>query len=197
MHLFRAEAREVLLVDSDGGTGSSRTAVTTTGSGATTTATGATAAATATAATAARSVRTAAGRLDKTHVDIDVLLLLALLLALGLLRAALDVLLFLLVALELLGGRPLLVGLGALIRSARSLGAQIAALLGKLREVIGVRLGLVGRLLGRLLAGRGLGLVLVGLGNILGGPLVVPRLVTSLPTPALTDLLAGVTVLMW
>lgn len=91
---------------------------------------------------------------------------------------------------ELLGGIPLLVGLGALVGGADRLSSQ-AGLGGLLSEVGIEGDGLVG-LLGLLSGSLGLGLV--GLGDLLAGTLIVPGLLAALSTPALLDLLAGVAV---
>lgn len=190
LHLFAAKAGEVLLVNGDSGSSSSS------GSGALgtgTVATAATSTTSTTATTAATGTRaTSAGSLNEAHVDLKEVLLLALLLALGLVLLALDVGILLLGTLELLGGGPLLVELGALVGSTDGLGAQVTlgSLLGK---VVGVGLGLVGGLLGLLLAG-GLGLGLIGLSNVLAGLLIVPGLLAALVTPALVHLLAGVAI---
>lgn len=200
--LVAAQAGEVLLID--GRTGGS--AGTTTGSAARSTRGSATTGSAArTVATASRTVTTggtvtttaaaaAAGTggsgarlLDEAHVDVKVVLLLALLLALGLLGGALDVGLGLLV-LQLLGGSPLLVLLGAFVGGTDGLSGQ-AVLSSLLGQVVAVGLGLVGLL--NLLSG-GLGLGLIGLGDVLADALVVPGLLAGLAAPALLDLLASV-----
>jgi hypothetical protein len=208
--LVAAQAGEVLLVDGNAGGGAGTTTAAT-GSSSGSTTTGSTAsgaitttsravttpsraiattgsAVTTTAATAATGTGgSRAGLLNEAHVDVKVVLLLALLLALGLLRGALDVSLGLLV-LQLLGASPLLVLLGALVGGTDGLGSE-AVLSSLLSQVVGVGLGLVGLLN---LLGGGLGLVLIGLGDGLANTLVVPSLLTRLTTPALLDLLAGV-----
>jgi hypothetical protein len=208
--LVAAQAGEVLLVDGNAGGGAgTTTAATGSSSGSTTTGSTASGAITTTSravTTASRAIATTgsavtttaataatgtggsrAGLLNEAHVDVKVVLLLALLLALGLLRGALDVSLGLLV-LQLLGASPLLVLLGALVGGTDGLGSE-AVLSSLLSQVVGVGLGLVGLLN---LLGGGLGLVLIGLGDGLANTLVVPSLLTRLTTPALLDLLAGV-----
>jgi hypothetical protein len=207
--LVAAQAGEVLLVDGRAGGGGAGTTTATTGSssGGTVT-TGSTArstvttvtttsgtvttgsAVTTTATTAATGTGgSRAGLLDEAHVDVKEVLLLALLLTLGLLGGTLDVGLGLLV-LQLLGGSPLLVLLGALVGGTHGLGSE-AVLSSLLSQVVGVGLGLVG-LLDLLGGSLGLG-GLVGLGDGLTNLLVVPGLLTGLAAPALLDLLASVT----
>jgi hypothetical protein len=214
-NLVAAEAGEVLLVDGRAGraTGSAAGS-TTTGSGGTatgsvatgstvttggavattgttlTTASGAVTTVT-TAATATAGGGAAAGRLDVAQVNVEEVLLLALLLALGLLAGAGDVGLLVLLG-ELLGLSPLLIELAALVGGADGLGGE-GLLLGLLGKVVGEGLGVIGLLLGFLVSG-GLGLGLLVLGDLLALALVVPGLLAALGTPALLDLLAGVTV---
>lgn len=178
-----AKAGEVLLVNSD------RSSTTVTAARSVTTASTSTATTT-TATTAATTGTVAAGSLDKASVDIEEGLLLALLGGLALLLLALDVFVALLVTLQFLGAGPLVVTLGALVGGTDGLGAEVTlgSLLG---EVVGERLGLVGRLLGLLLGGS-LGLGLLGLGQLLTGLLVVEFLLAALAAPALVDLLARV-----
>lgn len=200
--LVAAQAGEVLLIDGRTGgsagtttgsaarstrgsatTGSAARTVTTTSR---TVTTGGTVTTTATAA-AAGTGGSGAGLLDEAHVDVKVVLLLALLLALGLLGGTLDVGLGLLV-LQLLGGSPLLVLLGAFVGGTDGLSGQ-AVLSSLLGQVVAVGLRLVGLL--DLLSG-GLGLGLIGLGDVLADALVVPSLLAGLAAPALLDLLASV-----
>lgn len=190
VHLFAAKAGEVLLVDGDGGGAvAARSVATASTARATVSAAGTTAT---TTATAAGSAATSAGSLDETHVDIKVVLFLALLggALVALVILALDVGLLFVAALDFLSTSPLLVGLGALVGSTDGLGGQVFA--GSLfSEVVGERLGLVN---GLFLLGGGLGLVLIGLGDVISGPLIVPGLFTVLVTPALVHLLAGITI---
>jgi hypothetical protein len=92
--------------------------------------------------------------------------------------------------LQLLGGSPLLVLLGAFVGGTDGLGSE-AVLSSLLSQVVAVGLGLVG-LLSLLSGSLGLG-GLVGLGDGLTDLLVVPGLLTGLAAPALLDLLASVT----
>jgi hypothetical protein len=134
--------------------------------------------------------------LDEAHVNFDEVLFLALSLTLALLFLRLDVGLFRFTALDFLGGIPLLV-LAAFVGGTGFLHTEIATpSSGLLSEVVGVGLGLVNWLLGSSLAfGRGLGLVLIGLGNGLASLFVVPLGIALLSTPALANLLVGVTVI--
>jgi hypothetical protein len=211
--LVAAQAGEVLLVDGRAGGGAGTTTATT-GSSRGSTTTGSSRGGTTTGSTAGSTVTTTsgtvttggtvtttattaatgtggsrAGLLDEAHVNVKEVLLLALLLTLGLLGGRLNVGLGLLV-LQLLGGSPLLVLLGALVGGTHGLGSE-AVLSSLLSQVVAVGLGLVGLL--SLLSG-GLGFGLVGLGDGLTNALVVPGLLTGLAAPALLDLLAGVTV---
>jgi hypothetical protein len=161
-NLVAAETGEVLLVDGRAGRA---TGVTTGGS----TATGRAVTTGGAVATAAGG-GAAAGRLDVAEVNVKEVLLLALLLALGLLLGRLDVGGFLLLG-ELLGGSPLLVELGALVGGALGLGGEGLAL-GLLGKVVGEGLGVIGLLLLFGLDG-GLGLVLLLLGDLLALALVV------------------------
>lgn len=188
--LFSAKAGEVLLVNCD-----SRGTTVSTASAATTASTVVTTATTATAATAATagSVTTTAGGFDETHFDIKVVLLLALLGALGAFAVllALDVFRIFLVTLQLLSVDPLVISLGALVGGTNGLGAQVilGSLLG---QVVSEGLGLVSLLL----LGGGLGVVvLIGVSDVLTGLLVVEFLLAGLATPALVDLLARVAIL--
>lgn len=196
-----AQAGEVLLVDgrtsggtaTTGSTAAGGTTTLTTARSAVTTGSTVTARSTVTTGSAVTTAATTravggAGLLDVTEVDLKEVLLLALLLALGLLGGAGDVLLLTLVG-KLLSSIPLLVTLAALVGRADGLSSKagLGGLLGKV--------GLVGdRLVGLLgLLGGSLGLVLVGLSDLLAGTLVIPGLLAALSTPALLDLLAGVT----
>ncbi|KAJ5255577.1 hypothetical protein N7505_010728 [Penicillium chrysogenum] len=188
-NLVAAEAGEVLLVDGRAGRA---TGVTTGGS----TATGraVTAGGHGRSPRGARSPRPRGagplrGGLDVAEVNVKEVLLLALLLALGLLVGRLDVGGFVLLG-ELLGGSPLLVELAALVGSALGLGGEGLAL-GLLGKVVGEGLGVVGLLL-LLGLGGGLGLALLLLGKLLALALVIQGLLAALGTPALLDLLAGV-----
>jgi hypothetical protein len=208
-NLVAAEAGEVLLVDGRAGratgvaTGSTTASSGGTATGGTVT-TGSTVAATrattatlgaltttggavTTGGTATAGSGAGAGRLNVAEVNVEEVLLLALLLALGLLGGTLDVSLLFGLG-ELLSGSPLLVELCALVGSALGLSGQ-SLLLGLLGQVVGERLGVVGLL--DLLSGS-LGLGLLGLGDLLALALVVPGLLAALGTPALLDLLAGV-----
>jgi hypothetical protein len=204
-HLVAAQAGEVLLIDgrTGGATGGTTAAARSTSSRGTTRgtrATGSTAArstagrtvttgsaVTATATTATTGGGAGAGLLNEAEVDVKEVLLLALLLALGLLTRAREVSLLLLV-LNLLGVGPLLVLLDTLVGGADGLGSQ--ALAGSLlSEVVAEGLGVVGLL--NLLSGS-LGSVLLGLGELLTLALIVPGLLAALGTPALLDLLASV-----
>ena len=206
-HLWRvylsAQAGEVLLVDGRAGGSTAATGSTTAGSGTTTLATARSAVTTTGSTVTTRSTVTTgsavttaattgavggAGLLDVTEVNLEEVLLLTLLLALGLLSGAGNVLLLTLVG-KLLSGIPLLVRLAALVGRADGLSSKagLGGLLGKV-GIVGDRLvGLLG------LLGGSLGLVLVGLGDLLAGTLVIPGLLAALSTPALLDLLAGVT----
>lgn len=210
-HLVAAQAGEVLLVDgrTGGATGSAVTATAaarstssrgTTGgtratgsttarstAGRTVTTGSAVTAVTATATTATTGSGAGAGLLNEAQVDVKEVLLLALLLALGLLTRTLEVSLLLLV-LNLLGGGPLLVLLDTLVGGTDGLGSQALAS-GLLSEVVAEGLGVVGLLD---LLGGGLGSVLLGLGELLTLALIVPGLLAALGTPALLDLLGSV-----
>lgn len=191
--LFSAKAGEVLLInrDSRGTTVSAASAAAAATTASTVVTTGATAT-TATAATAG-TVTTTAGGLDETHVDVKVVLLLALLGALGAFAVllALDVFRFFLVTLQLLSVDPLVISLGALVGGTDGLGAQVT--LGSLlSQVVSEGLGLVSLLL----LGGSLGVVvLIGVSDVLTGLLVVEFLLAGLATPALVDLLARVAIL--
>jgi hypothetical protein len=216
--LVAAQAGEVLLVDGRAGGGGAGTTTATTGSSSgSTVTTGSSSGGTVTTGSTARSTVTTvtttsgtvttgsavtttattaatgtggsrAGLLDEAQVDIKEVLLLALLLTLSLLGGTLDVGLGLLV-LQLLGGSPLLVLLGAFVGGTDGLGSE-AVLSSLLSQVVAVGLGLVG-LLSLLSGSLGLG-GLVGLGDGLTDLLVVPGLLTGLAAPALLDLLASV-----
>lgn len=187
-----AETGEVLLVDGRAvvttTTTSTRAVTTTASTGTVTTATTSTTA----TATATGSITTAAGSLDEAHVNLKEVLLLALLLTLALfLLGALDVSILLLIALQRLGLSPLGVDLGTLVRGTGLLDTKLLVLLlSQFGEVSSIGLVLVA---GLLLSG-GLRLVLVSLGDGLTGLLIGPFLLATGGTPALVDLLVGVTV---
>lgn len=212
--LFASERGEVLLVNDGAGAASTARSTATrsittgtiatttrsiaTGTIATTTESVATATATATtftttAATAATgAITTATGLLNETHVDIEEGLLLALSLTASLLFLALDVGLFVLTTLDLLGGGPLLVGLGTLVGLAGLLQTEILALLlGLLGQVVGEGLDLLLGL-GLLLLTGSLGLIRIALGEGLAGLLVIPSRFTTSVTPTLLNLLVGI-----
>lgn len=189
--LLGAKAGEVGLVDSRASSSAagSGAAATTTAAATNTAATNTTTTTASAAAAATTGPVGAAGGLDEAHVNLEEVLLLALLLTLGLLLA-LDVLVGLLVALQLLGVGPLLVALVALVGGTNGLSAEVA-LRRPLSLVSGERLGHVGRLFG-LLAG-GLRLVLVVAGDGLTGSFVIPLLLAAgADAPCLVDLLASV-----
>jgi hypothetical protein len=206
-HLFAAEAGEGrLVVGVDGSSaavtttaGSTTTGSTATGTapstGLTTATAGRLATATTTAtATAATATATLLGSLDEAVLELDNLLLLALTLALGLAARAGEVILGLLD--ELLGLVPLLVESRALVGLAdlQGIGSKSGLLLSLLDKVVGIRDGLV-LLLG--LSGRGGGVSLsvlgVGLGDGLGGLLVLELSLTLVATPSLGSSLVGTT----
>lgn len=212
--LFAAEAGEgrlVLGVDGRGvvvtagaaarGVVTAAGGVTATGSAATaalgavtTVAAAGTAARTATAATAGAAAGGALG-LDVALVDLDDLLLLLLALALGLSAGAGHEVLLL--ALDLDGLAPLLVG--ALVGAADlEAGVEGSLLLELLGEVVGVGdvlvLGLLGLLLGGLLSG---GLLLLALGDGLASLLVLELGVALGGTPAVSGLLLRVGAAEW
>jgi hypothetical protein len=119
--------------------------------------------------------------LNEAVLDLDELLLLALTLALGLTAGAGEEDLLLLTLDKFLRGGPLLVGLGSLVGLAHLQGVlllQSKLLLGLLSEVVGVRDGLILRLCLDLVGGSSSstlssGILLVGLGNRLGGLLIL------------------------
>jgi hypothetical protein len=190
--LFTAQAGEVLLVDLDSRT--SRGAATTTTFTARAITTSTTATSTTTTASSG-TVATATGLLNEAHVDFEEVLLLALSLALALFFLRLDVVLLLAVAFEFLGGLPFLV-LAACVGGTGFLHAEFAATLSSLlSEIVGIGLGLVGFLDSGSLAAfeRSLRFGLLSFGDGFTGLFVVPLGIALLSTPALSDLLLGVT----
>jgi hypothetical protein len=191
-NLFTAQAGEVLLVDLDSRTSSGTATTTTFTARAITTSTTAT---TATAAASSGTVATATGLLNEAHVDFEEVLLLALSLALALLFLRLDVVLLLAVAFEFLGALPFLV-LAAFVGGTGFLHTEFAAALSSLlSEIVGIGLGPVGFLSSGSLAAfeRSLRFGLLSLGDGFTGLFVVPLGITLLSTPALSDLLLGIT----
>lgn len=194
-NLFTAQAGEVLLVDLDSRT-SSGAATTTTFTARAITTTTASTSTTATATASSGTVATATGLLNEAHVDFEEVLLLALSLALALLFLRLDVVLLLAVAFEFLGVLPFLV-LAACVGGTGFLHTEFAATLSSLlSEIVGVGLGLIGFFgSSSSLAAfeRSLGFGLLSLGDGFTGLLVVPLGIALLSTPALSDLLLGIT----
>jgi hypothetical protein len=168
-------------------TGSTASATLTTTS---TTATLAATAAAVTPTTLTTAATAGALRLDEAGVEVDGLLDLLLLLALGLATGAGEVLLLL--VLEGLGISPLLVDLGALVGlTDLQAGIKAELLLSQLGKVVGVGdalvLGLSGLLTGGIL---GEGLLLLGAGDSLSGLLIV-ELSLALNSAGLGSLLVG------
>jgi hypothetical protein len=192
-NLFTAQAGEVLLVDLDGRTSSGAATATTFTARAITTSTAST---TATTTASSGTVATATGLLNEAHVDFEEILLLALSLTLALLFLRLDVVLLLAVAFEFLDVLPFLV-LAAFVGGTGFLHTEFAAALSSLlSEIVGVGLGLVGFLgSGSSLAAfkRSLGFGLLSLSDGFTGLFVVPLGIALLSTPALSNLLLGIT----
>jgi hypothetical protein len=195
MGLFAKGGEGGLIAGVDSGTAVATASTTGTGLGLATSTTGLAAGGTATggttaggATTATAGTTTGAVLLDEALVNVDVLLLLALTLALGLATGSGDEVGVVLLD-ELLGG-PLLVDLGALDLADGQVAGKGGLLLGLLGEVVGVRdvlvLGLGG--LG-VLSILGRSLLQLGLGDLLTSLLVLLLGVALSSTPRLGSLL--------